>query len=79
MIKKRLLYELTCDRCGRKCSDGESTMFPDASSVSATAEMADWIRINNRWYCPDCYEVDENDDYVPLGQLTLAGLPECDN
>lgn len=79
MIKKILLYELVCDRCGKKCGEGETTTFPDATSVSAAAEMADWIKIKNRWYCPDCYEVDENDDYVPLGQLTLAVLSQCDN
>ena len=72
MIKKRLCYELTCDRCGKKCSDGETTSFCDTTRMLAAAEMADWRHLKGRWYCPDCYEVDENDEYVPLGHMTLA-------
>lgn len=75
MIKKQLVYVMECDHCGKICGEPETTGFPDKNSLLSAAEMSDWRKIRGGWYCPDCYEVDENDEYVPCGTCSRE-IPE---
>lgn len=61
---------MNCDHCGKTLvTDGVQT---EKSSLYDAAEEAEWREINGRHYCPECYEVDDNDDYVPIGNFIVG-------
>lgn len=64
MIVKEYFYNLQCDRCCNLCDD--EMWHIDESTVKAIAEESGWREIDGKHYCPDCYEVDDNDRCVPL-------------
>ena len=66
MIKQVIYYDIICDRCGKSFSEESETCYPDKDSALMVAEQSEWIDINGKHYCPDCYELDEvTDEYVP--------------
>lgn len=71
MIEKTTIYTMRCDGCGCRieCSDNEPVVSTDRLSLHALAEMSEWRQIRGRWYCPNCYGVDDSDNYVPLRTL----------
>ena len=66
MIKEVTYYDIICDRCGKSLTEESEMCYPDKGSVLTVAEQSEWIDINGKHYCPDCYELDEvTDEYVP--------------
>ena len=66
MIKEVTYYDIICDRCGKSLTNESETCYPDKDSALMVAEQSEWIDINGKDYCPDCYELDEETDgYVP--------------
>lgn len=68
MIRPVTLYEGVCDGCGKQLEydDGAITAWGDKLDVSELMQDSDWLEINDKHYCPDCYEYnDELDEYVP--------------
>ena len=66
MIKEVTYYDIICDRCGKSFIDESETCYPDKDSAEMFAEESEWVEINGKDYCPDCYELDEiTDEYVP--------------
>lgn len=66
MIKEVTYYDIICDRCGKSLTNESETCYPDKDSALMVAEQSEWIDINGKHYCPDCYELDEvTDEYVP--------------
>lgn len=64
MIEPKTCYFLTCDRCGEEFDD--NCYHTDAYSLEQSAEFSRWREIGGKWYCPDCYELnDETDEYEP--------------
>ena len=66
MIKEVTYYDIICDRCGKSFSEESEMCYTDKESALMVAEQSEWIDINGKHYCPDCYELDEvTDEYVP--------------
>lgn len=66
MIKEVTYYDIICDRCGKSLTEESEMCYPDKNSALMVAEQSEWMDINDKDYCPDCYELDEKTDrYVP--------------
>ena len=66
MIKEVTYYDIICDRCGKSLINESETCYPDKNSALMVAEQSEWIEINSKHYCFDCYGLDEEtDEYVP--------------
>ena len=66
MIKEVTYYDIICDRCGKSLTEESEMCYPDKDSALMVAEQSEWVEINGKHYCPDCYELDEEtDEYVP--------------
>lgn len=79
MIERVTMYCAKCDRCGEILQDGEIVAWADADEAQRMAEESEWIEINGRLLCPDCYELDEDtDEYVekaqPVGESDKLNL-----
>lgn len=61
MIKKRQLYVLTCDVCesNHDIADESKEHLLDNAEI-----VGEWVFINNKHYCPKCYNFDENDNLI---------------
>ena len=66
MIKEVTYYDIICDRSWKSFTDESEMCYTDKDSALMVAEQSEWIDINGKHYCPDCYEFDEvTDKYVP--------------
>ena len=66
MVKEVTCYDIICDRCGKSFSEESEMCYTDKNSALMVAEQSEWMDINGKHYCPDCYELDEvTDEYVP--------------
>ena len=83
MVKEVTYYDIICDRCGKSLIKESETCYPDKDSALMVAEQSEWIDINGKHYCPDCYELDEvTDKYVPKKEgnrvkQSAAGSARC--
>ena len=68
MIRPVTLYEGICDGCGKRLEydGGAISAWYDQLTVSELMQDSEWLEINGKHYCPDCYEYDESiNEYVP--------------
>lgn len=66
MIKPVTMYSVVCDRCGKTFEADDSVAWTDKQSARFYALESEWKEIDNKHYCPDCYEFDDElDEYVP--------------
>ena len=58
IVETEPLYGLKCDHCGRQWEDSTEgyTSFEDPSDTETHAQDDEWIEIDGKWYCPDCYK-----------------------
>ena len=78
MIKKVTYYDIICDRCGKSLINESETCYSDAGSAEMIAKDSEWITIDGKHYCPDCYELDEvTDKYVPKKEETMSKTIFC--
>lgn len=67
MIEKVEMYQAVCDGCGESYYDDFNGFVAWSDEVAAqnAATENEWMEINGKLYCPDCYEYDEElDNYV---------------
>ena len=62
-IFEEKMYGIACDNCSEICEDDEGhNVWPDKESAIVNAlEWGDWIEHEDKYYCPECYEMDDND------------------
>ena len=66
MIKEVTYYDIICDRCGKSLIEESEMCYTDTESAEMVAKDSEWLEIDSKHYCPDCYELDEvTDEYVP--------------
>ena len=67
MIKPTTMHMVVCDRCGGYFTNGKGIgAYEDKDMIEPEALDSEWIKIDSKHYCPDCYEYDEeSDDYKP--------------
>lgn len=58
---------VVCDCCGEKYEDGNGLCCylgdDDGSMIEQEALESDWIEVCGKHYCPNCWEVKEDDYY----------------
>ena len=66
MIDSNLYYNVECDYCGAdiETEHGEIALFETESDVNNAIGDNEWKIINDKHYCPECYEFD--DDGEPI-------------
>jgi hypothetical protein len=63
MIKTIEMYTVICDGCGKDvCGGKEYSAWGDVFAVEDIAQKCDWIKHEDKHYCTDCYEYDDNDE-----------------
>lgn len=68
MIRQVKMYSMVCDRCGKTLIyDDAIAAWTDECSAREVALDCEWMNIDGKDYCPNCYDYDEEiDDYVPI-------------
>ena len=62
-IFEEKMYGIACDNCSEICEDDEGhNVWPDKESAIVNAlEWGDWIEHEDKYYFPECYEMDDKD------------------
>jgi Zn finger protein HypA/HybF involved in hydrogenase expression len=66
MIQKVEMFTIKCDNCGKLYED-EHQGFCAWNYEGAAWEYAseeNWIREDDKHYCPNCYEYDDDDNLI---------------
>ena len=65
MIQKVTMYTVICDNCGKDSNaDSDFSCWNDMGWAQEEALESDWIKEEDKHYCPDCYEYDDDDNLV---------------
>lgn len=67
------MYTLICDGCGADLNDalGEPVAWSDVQSNLEIADCSNWLTLNEKHYCPDCWEIDDSSERSPSGHTGL--------
>jgi phage FluMu protein Com len=72
MITEITVYNVKCDRCG-KLAETEYSGWDNKDYAEDIALQSEYIFLhkNNqvKHYCPDCYFLNEDDEYEPLPDI----------
>lgn len=62
-IKKVEMFTVVCDNCKLDIGTvGEFAAWNDELGAKEVAMESGWIREEEKHYCPDCYEYDDEDN-----------------
>lgn len=59
-IIREYFFNMRCDCCGEILNDEYWTS--DEDSVKFNAENSDWTERGGKWYCPNCWHYNEDDN-----------------
>ena len=63
------MYQAVCDNCGKACINEDICAWSEDSQAIEDALYMYWKIIDDKLYCPDCYEYDEEtDEYKPINE-----------
>ena len=65
MLKELKMFTIVCDSCG--CDVNEPSDYAgwnDESYVEEIRLEASWEKVDDKHYCNDCYEYDDNDELI---------------
>lgn len=62
-IFEETAYGVQCDVCGKVYMNEHSgfSLWTDANSPKEEAQEDYWLIEGRKCYCPECYEIDDND------------------
>lgn len=65
MLKEVKMFTIICDGCGKDVnSDLEFSCWNDESYLEDIRTDSDWEKVDEKHYCTNCYEYDENDNLI---------------
>ena len=65
MLKEVKMYTVVCDNCGKDVNkDAEYSALNDKRHAEEVAMESDWIKENDKNYCPDCFTYDDDDNLL---------------
>ena len=65
MLKEVKMYTVVCDNCGKDVNkDAEYSAWNDKRYAEEVAMESDWIKENDKNYCPDCFTYDDDDNLL---------------
>jgi hypothetical protein len=64
MIQTKKIYTIICDNCNSDFSQEDEyiNQYEDQELMQEIALDEEWIEIDKKHYCPQCYTIDEYDD-----------------
>lgn len=62
MIKEVTLHTIICDGCGKNICDNTDYSCMDEEFLDMEMSEQDWLEIDNKHYCTNCTEWDEEKD-----------------
>lgn len=72
--------KLVCDCCGETYEDNNGWTCivgdVDGSDIEQEALNDDWLELGGKHYCPKCYSIDEDDNYVTKDGCVYDGETE---
>lgn len=67
MIKQVKMFTIKCDGCGLDVNHNtEHSCWNDVSYLEDIRYEAGWEKIEEKHYCNDCFEYDDNDEIILL-------------
>lgn len=79
MIKEIITYTVICNSCGKDVHEGSGfSGFDDKDYVKQVAVEANWITKDDKHYCLECYQYDDEDNLV-FKNNTEEKLPVYDD
>ncbi len=64
-LEKVEMYTVICDHCQKNIgADQEYSCWNDDSYAEENAMESGWERQDNKHYCNDCFDFDDNDNFV---------------
>ena len=71
MTQEVKMFTVVCDNCGKDSNEGtEYSCWTDESQAREVASNSDWINEDDKDYCPDCFEYDDEDNLI-IKPITL--------
>lgn len=65
MLKEVKMFTIICDSCGKDVnSDSEFSCWNDEGYLEDIRTNSDWEKVDEKHYCTNCYEYDENDNLI---------------
>jgi len=65
MIKEFKCFTIVCDGCGKDSNeDSGYSGWDDLGYATDVADEADYIVKDDKHYCPNCYEYDDEDELI---------------
>lgn len=65
MLKEVKMYTVVCDNCGKDVNkDAEYSAWNDKRRAEEVATESDWIKENDKNYCPNCFTYDDDDNLL---------------
>lgn len=61
-IIKEYFYNIECDVCGNLADFGQS--HPDIDIVKEYMYLGDFKELGGKHYCPNCWDYDDDDNFV---------------
>jgi hypothetical protein len=59
------MFTIICDGCGKDVNDDtDYSAWNDESYVDDIRQEADWEKVDDKHYCTDCYEYDDDDEII---------------
>lgn len=65
MLKEVKMFTMVCDCCGKDVNEGtEYSAWSEVCALNDLADESGWEEIQDKHYCTDCYEYDDDDEII---------------
>lgn len=69
MLKEVKMYTIVCDGCGKDVNENtDYSCWNDEDANEEIRQEAGWEKVDNKHYCTDCFEYDDNDELILKNQ-----------
>lgn len=59
------MFTIICDGCGKDVNaDSDISAWNDEGYLENIRNDADWVKVDEKHYCTNCYEYDQNDNML---------------
>lgn len=65
MIKELTMYTIICDNCKKDLyAEADYSGYNEKDYVIDDAMDEGWIEMTDKYYCPDCFTINDNDEII---------------
>lgn len=69
MLKEVKMFTIVCDGCGEDVNaDTDYACWNDENANEDIRQEAGWEKVDNKHYCTDCFEYDDDDELILKNQ-----------